>query len=219
MITGVLIVIAVGAVAAIMPQAWYDRMYTIADYEHDASAMGRINAWWFAWNLAKARPLTGGGFETFTPSLFSIYAPNPRQYHDVHSIYFEVLGEHGFVGLVLFLALGFMAWRTATLVAKRARQSPELKWLADLVTMVQVSLIGYAAGGAFLGLAYFDLAYHLVAMIVIAKGLLLARERELAQTAGEQGKPGPDPPPPGFGRGASGVQPAWRRGQRLPARS
>ena len=34
--------------------------------------------------------------------------------------------------------------------------------------MIQVSLVGYGAGGAFLGLAYFDLTYHLMIILVLA---------------------------------------------------
>lgn len=172
LVTGILVAAAVAAVLAIMPPQYYERLATIQTYEQDGSAMGRINAWWFAWNLANDRPVVGGGFEVFRPWLFKIYAPEPDNYHDVHSIYFEMLGEHGFVGLALFLLVFFFTWRSAMAIIKDARKSPELKWMADLAAMVQVSLIGYATGGAFLGLAYFDLPYHLVAIVVILKDLL-----------------------------------------------
>jgi len=72
-----------------MPDAWMQRMGTIKTYEQDGSAMGRINAWHFAFNLALDRPIVGGGFETFQPDLFLKYAPEPENYHDSHSIYFE----------------------------------------------------------------------------------------------------------------------------------
>ena len=166
-----MIAIAVVAVLSVMPAEYYERMNTIKTYEQDQSAMGRINAWWFAFNLALARPLVGGGFETFQPSLFALYAPNPQDYHDVHSIYFEVLGEHGFVGLFLFLSLMWMTWRMAGRVRRAAGLDAGRKWLVDLMAMIQVSLVGYAVGGAFLGLAYFDLYYHLVALVVIANRL------------------------------------------------
>jgi hypothetical protein len=35
--------------------------------------------------------------------------------------------------------------------------------------MVQVSLVGYAVGGAFLSLAYFDLPYNMMVMVVLAR--------------------------------------------------
>ena len=62
--TALLGAIAVALVLAVMPQQWYDRMATIQNYESDQSAMGRINAWKMAFNMAKDRPL-GGGFDSF----------------------------------------------------------------------------------------------------------------------------------------------------------
>jgi len=152
-----------------MPESWHDRMETIETYQQDQSAMGRINAWRFAFNLAKNRPLVGGGNQAFTPDLFARYAPDPDDVHDAHSIYFEVLAEHGFVGLTLFLLLAWFTWRTCSLVAKQARPYPEGQWMADLAGMLQVSLVGFATSGAFLGLAYFDLYYHLIALVVLLK--------------------------------------------------
>jgi probable O-glycosylation ligase (exosortase A-associated) len=162
-----------------MPQSWHDRMQTIVTYQQDASAMGRINAWEFAFNLAKDRPLVGGGNQAFTPDLFARYAPEPDEVHDAHSIYFEVLAEHGFVGLILFLILGWFTWRTCSEVAKQARANPDGQWMADLAGMLQVSLVGYAASGAFLGLAYFDLYYHLIAIVVLLK----VQSRQLGEQA------------------------------------
>jgi probable O-glycosylation ligase (exosortase A-associated) len=173
--TSLLAIIAAALIFSIMPQQWFDRMATINTYEQDASAMGRINAWWMAFNLAKDKPL-GGGFDAFRSEMFQLYAPDPSNTHDAHSIYFEVLGEHGFVGLGLFLLLGLMTWRTASRVIKRARDDPSNRWAADLAAMVQVSIIGYASAGAFLGLAYFDYYYTLVAVIVLCQAVLALQE-------------------------------------------
>ncbi len=144
--TAALGVVAIGLVLSVMPQQWYDRMATIQTYDQDQSAMGRINAWKMAFNMAKDRPL-GGGLESFQDYSFALYAPNPDDVHASHSIYFEVLGEHGFVGLGLFLMLGLMTWRSASWVIGRARRDREKRWAADLAAMVQVSLVGYWAAG------------------------------------------------------------------------
>jgi putative inorganic carbon (HCO3(-)) transporter len=150
-----------------MPSNWFDRMNTIQTYEEDLSAMGRINAWHFAHNLAKARPLVGGGFEAFRPHLFEQYAPIPEQYHDAHSIYFEVLGEQGFVGLFLFISILLSTWFLGSVIRHRTGKDPNLSWAYELASMIQVSLIGYMVGGAFLGVAYFDLLYSLVVIMVL----------------------------------------------------
>lgn len=166
-VTGFYIAIAVAIMGAVMPQAWYDRMGTIKDYQSDGSAQGRINAWHTAFNVAKDR-ITGGGFEMFTPPTFRHYAPEPFDVHDVHSIYFEQIGEQGFIGFSMFITLGVFAWLRARQVIRTCRGDPDRKWAADLAAMVQVSLIGYATGGAFLGLSYFDLPYHLMIIVLLA---------------------------------------------------
>jgi probable O-glycosylation ligase (exosortase A-associated) len=161
--------VAVPLMLSFMPEEWFERLHTIKTYEQDASALGRINAWWFAFNVAVARPLVGGGYQVFDPELFKRYAPEPENFHDAHSIYFQVLGEHGFVGLILFLLLGWLALRSAAWVIRNTKDVAELTWARDLASMVQVSMIGYAVGGAFLGLAYFDLYYHLVAITLLTR--------------------------------------------------
>ncbi len=165
--TGIYMAIAVAIIAAVMPQEWYDRMNTIKTYQEDASAQGRINAWHTAFNVAKAR-ITGGGLDMFQPPTFRQYAPDPWNVHDVHSIYFEMMGEQGFIGFGLFMLLGVLAWLRAQQIIKRCKGDPATKWAADLAAMTQVSLIGYATAGAFLGMSHFDLPYHLMIILVLA---------------------------------------------------
>jgi probable O-glycosylation ligase (exosortase A-associated) len=162
--------ILVGAAALMlpfMPEEWTARMNTINTYQDDASAMGRINAWWMAWNLAW-KNFFGGGFEIYNFGVFSLYAPIPDDVHAAHSIYFQVLGEHGFVGLFLFMLIWILCWFKADRIRKAARNVPEARWAADLSAMCQVSLAGYAVGGAFLSLAYYDLPYNVLIMVVLA---------------------------------------------------
>jgi probable O-glycosylation ligase (exosortase A-associated) len=165
--TGLVMALSVAAILTIMPAEWYQRMNTIDTYQSDASAQGRINAWWTAFNLTKDRPLVGGGFDTFQPAVFKLYAPDPYNVHDVHSIYFEMLGEHGYVGFGLFMLLAWLTWRKGARIIRECGKDPTRKWAADLARMLQVSMIGFATAGAFLGLANFDLYYHLIAIMVM----------------------------------------------------
>lgn len=175
LVTAVFILIASSVVLTTMPEEWWARMNTIKTYEEDGSALGRINAWWLAWNLANSR-LFGGGFETFQAPIFKIYAPEPDRVHDAHSIYFEVLGEHGFVGLIIFLSLVAATWLKCRKILQSTRNRPDLIWVRDLIQMIQVSFVAYLVGGAFLGMAYFDYLYHLVALVVVAHSLALPRQ-------------------------------------------
>lgn len=154
------------ALLSFMPESWHDRMATIQTYEQDGSAMGRINAWQMAWNLATSN-FFGGGFSIYTHEVFARYAPNPNHFAVAHSIYFSVLGEHGFVGLFLFLLMWILVWRSAGRLRVQGRKQPQTQWLSDLGAMCQVSLVGYAVGGAFLSLAYFDLPYNILILVVL----------------------------------------------------
>jgi putative inorganic carbon (HCO3(-)) transporter len=176
--TGLAVIAMVVIVSLIMPPQWFDRMNTIDEYKEDNSAMGRINAWQFAINVATHNVL-GGGFNCFSMRQFAIYAPNPLDYHVAHSIFFQVLGDHGFVGLALFLVLMLLAWRTGTRVIKFCNHAAELKWASDLAKMSQVCLIGFAVSGAFLSLAYFDLYYDFIIILVaLEKLLMLNRDKQ-----------------------------------------
>lgn len=158
-------VVVAPALLGLMTQEWEARMASIQTYEEDQSAMGRINAWWMAFNLAKHN-VFGGSFETATREFFLQYAPNPDFIQGAHSIYFQVLGQHGFIGLFLYLAIGISTWRTCNRIRLMTNGVPEKQETYLLASMVQVSLAGFAVGGAFLGLAYFDVPYFLMAVVV-----------------------------------------------------
>lgn len=179
-IFGVGLVFAAVVSLAFLPQEWFARMQTIETYDKDESAMGRINAWAMAWNLAADRPLTGGGFMVYEPPVFERYAPNPLDIHAAHSIYFQVLGEHGWVGFLIWMAIWFYTWRTATWLKRYGNKSGSTAWCSDLGSMCQVSLVGFFVGGAFLSLAYFDLPYNLLVMVVATKAWVL-RETAVAK--------------------------------------
>lgn len=179
--TGVVVLLLVPLVLTMMPQQWFARMDSIGEYQADGSAMGRVNAWHFAMNVATQNPL-GGGFKTFTPRMFQLYAPNPTDVHAPHSLYFQVLGEHGFVGLLLFVTFLILAWRTGSRVQRFCKGKPELQWGADLASMCQVSLIGYCTGGAFLTLAYADLLYDVVIILVLLEKILILQSAQPVRT-------------------------------------
>jgi probable O-glycosylation ligase (exosortase A-associated) len=170
----VLVTIAVVLGTLIVPAQWSERMGTIQTYQEDRSAMGRINAWRTALNLALDRPLVGGGFEALlTGYVFRRYAPDPDDMHDVHSIYFEMLGEQGFIGFALYLILIGSSFTTLMGLKRLLRRNPEIEWARYYPDMLQVSMIAYLVGGSFLGRAYFDMFYQLLIVISIMRRLLL----------------------------------------------
>jgi probable O-glycosylation ligase (exosortase A-associated) len=166
-VVGVILVILVPTFLTFMPDAWWDRMGTIQTYEQDSSATARLNSWQFGWNMAAAKPIVGGGFQSFQQDAFTKWAPDPTRVWDSHSIWISILAEHGFVGLTIFVAFWVSAWRLAGRIIRATRNIEDYRWASDLAAMIQVSCIGYWVGGAFLSLAYWDFPYILVAVLVL----------------------------------------------------
>jgi putative inorganic carbon (HCO3(-)) transporter len=176
--TGVAMLLLAPVIFFSMPDKWVGRMASIDDYQEDASAMGRINSWKFAINVANDLP-TGGGFGVFTPKMFHVYAPEPERFHVAHSIYFQVLGDHGYIGLLLYLLLFLCTWRTGSRVIRHCEGKPELVWATKLARMCQVSIIGFMMAGAFLSMPYYDLLYYIVVILVaLEKVLILAPQAD-----------------------------------------
>jgi probable O-glycosylation ligase (exosortase A-associated) len=161
-------IIGITAMAIYAPQSWKERMNPSTDNVLDKSAQGRINAWTFAVNLVADYPFTGGGFGTFTRPLFTLYAPDPLDMHGPHSVYFGILGEHGIPGLFQFLSLIGCSFYSLHEVAKGAKLRGDETALA-YANMFRFSLIGFLTSGLFLGRAYFDYLYTLLACIVILR--------------------------------------------------
>lgn len=182
-VTGIGIVIVAIAGLAFMPDQWFDRMNTIETYQSDDSAQGRLLAWRMAWNLATDR-IVGGGFMIYMKDVYAMYSERSDLVLAAHSIYFQVLGEHGFIGLILFMSIGLSTWLTAGRMKRIGTVNPERRWLADLGGMLQVSCVGYGVAGAFLSLAYFDLPYYFA--VVAALALHIDRKEQAALAKAER---------------------------------
>lgn len=162
---GALIAVIAVVALAFMPEQWAARMSTIDDYQQDTSSLGRLSAWWTAYGIAK-NYVFGAGFEIARAELVAIYSPYPTFVHAAHSIYFLVLGNHGFIGLFMFLAMFGTTWSTATWIRRTTKGKAGQEWCFQLASMCQVSLAAYFVGGAFLSLSYFDLPYYVMTLLL-----------------------------------------------------
>ncbi len=158
-----------------MADSWKKRMETIQTYEQDDSAMSRIYQYKMVMNLAADRPFVGAGFGLDNRVLYQLYSDSPGRVYVVHSVYFQALGEHGYVGLLLYLMIGIVTWRTANRLSRVTRDDPDLQWVGRLMRMTQVSIIGFSVGGTFLGLLHFDYPYYLAGIVAITD--LYVRDR------------------------------------------
>ena len=91
-----------------------------------------------------------------------------------------MLGEHGFVGLALFLLLTFLMWRTGTRII-RSSTNADARWRADLASALQVSMAGFLVGGLTVNIAYWDVYYfELVLLVALARLAQGAASRQVA---------------------------------------
>ncbi len=153
---------------AFMPDSWTDRMDTIQTYEEDSSAMSRIYMWRFAFSYAVDHPIMGGGFDIFyhTPTYVEYNIP-PEHRRAVHSNYFQVLGEHGFVGLFIYLSIFITCIIQSNKWGKRAIANASTRGAGYLLYAVQFTVVGYAVNGLVINLAYLDLIYFVITMQIL----------------------------------------------------
>ena len=162
----------------LLPEAWFERMESInpssssssssSRGESPAAGQARLRTWEVSYLLALDHPLVGAGFRPFTRATFAQYMPEYLEVHgrpqDSHSIFFQVLAEHGFPGLALYVALLAATWWRLRRLRRRTRGDPSLRWIFNCCDMLEVSLAGYVVSGIFLSLSYFDLYYYIVAV-------------------------------------------------------
>jgi len=191
--------VAIMAAAALLmyqlaPATWFARIDTISAAENgqDSSFNGRLVAWHIAEDIAQDRPFYGAGFHAMQdPRVWSTYArdltesalatdPDSDVAHAraAHSIYFEVLGDLGYTGLLLFVWMILAAIFACHRTRRMARSRPDLAWAVQLAAMIEASLLIYLLAGAALSMAYFELLYILLALASVTRRLV---SRELAR--------------------------------------
>lgn len=173
-------VIAVGVVAtvvfALLPENYLSRMGTISDATSDDSFSIRLLAWKINYLMAIDHPFLGNGlyaslnWQNWSSHLgeattWLFPSPLVLKTFVAHSIYFQVLGDTGFVGLFLFVGMLATALVKTIQTQRVVRRDPALEWSGDLARATQISLAVYCVSGAALSLVYFELLYILLAMI------------------------------------------------------
>lgn len=164
-----------GSVVALVPDKLFDRFDTIQSYEEDWSAMQRLQAWGVAWNMALERPLIGMGFRNaeIPPALWLSYAnwvePWANSPRVAHSIFFQVIGQQGFLGAGIYFSMILFTILTLLRVYRRATRVESTVWMRDIAWALLVGMFGFLLAGAFLDMAYFTLVYAFIAMAVIMR--------------------------------------------------
>ncbi len=173
-------IIAVAVMAmivfALLPADYLTRVSTISDATSDDSFSIRLLAWKINYLMALDHPILGNGlyaslnWQNWSSHLgeattWLFPSPLVMKTFVAHSIYFQVLGDTGFLGLFLFLCMLGAAMVKTIQTQRIARNDPALEWAGDLARATQISLAVYCVSGGALSLVYFELLYILLAMI------------------------------------------------------
>ena len=162
-------------------QDWLERMQTINEATEDGSFMSRIMAWKLSIILAINHPVFGGGFNAVAwgptwlgllqqfSMLDFIPTPVPSSIYVAHSIYFQVLGDVGFVGFFWYTSILWFTFRGLTVVRKKSLEP----WVASLAVYTQLSFVAFLVAGAALSSPYNDLFLLMVAITILLKRRLL----------------------------------------------
>jgi len=189
------LIAAIGVVAVpFLPSAFVARMGTIKTYKADESASTRLAVWQWTWNYAKTHPF-GGGFDMYRQDVLNYdlvtaegsgnnltlkHTPTTDRARAYHSSYFEMLGEQGWPGILLWGGLNVIGIIRMELLRRRYRKAPpEDAWIAPLAGALQSALLIYLLGAAFVGIAFQPFIYQLIGA-QIGLDTYLARKRSEA---------------------------------------
>jgi putative inorganic carbon (hco3(-)) transporter len=162
-------------VISFAPAAWMSRMGDFASGNLDSSANMRLTSWTVAWRLVQDYPM-GGSFDAVpNVDVYRRYQPRPLPDNapssGPHSIYFQLLGDHGFIGLGIFLLLMASCLWTLFRVRRAAQKIPRARSLIVYCLMVETSILAFLVSGAFLGVVYLDVIYQMVGLTIVLKML------------------------------------------------
>lgn len=153
---------------------WGNRMSTIETYNTDSSAMGRIKVWQWTIDYVGTHPL-GGGFNAYVYNrILGVSPDGETQYlpegqiggKAFHSIYFEVLGEQGIPGFIMYYLMVVLTLAKLFKLKRTWKDDPGMGWVAALANAMITMVMVFLAGGSFVGIAYQPYIFYLVGLTV-----------------------------------------------------
>ena len=153
---------------------WGSRMSTIETYNSDGSAMGRIKVWQWTVEYIGSHPL-GGGFDAYLHNRILGAGPDGETQYlpdgqiggkAFHSIYFEVLGEQGIPGFIMYYLMVALTLMKLFKLKKTWKDDPGLGWVSALANAMVTMIMVFLAGGSFVGIAYQPYIFYLVGFTV-----------------------------------------------------
>lgn len=175
------------ALLPLLPEAYWDRMRTITteDEEADSSVQGRYHFWYVARLIAADHPVLGVGTSGFQ-AVYNAYDPTRGAFgrnRAVHSMWFGLLADQGYVGFMLFCTIFALALRAGGRARALAKGRPELVELFAYGGACQTALITVAVGGSFLSYHYVEVLWHFIGFSFAAEAIAVRATRTETVTA------------------------------------
>jgi putative inorganic carbon (HCO3(-)) transporter len=146
--------------------AWLGRMGTISGLgTTEDSGMTRILVWKWTLGYAIEHPF-GGGFGAYVASRIEFPDGSVVFGRAFHSIWFEVLGEQGWIGVGLFIGLAALSFFSLRRASRLARTLPDMVWCVDLAHALQAGLVTFLACGTFVGIAFQPMFWYFTALSI-----------------------------------------------------
>jgi probable O-glycosylation ligase (exosortase A-associated) len=156
-----------------LPERVVSRYGDFKNYDQEGSAQSRLWNWEFCTRVGLGNPLHGGGFDYYSINAYLQYFPEflehwPGKVWSCHSMWLTVLGEHGLPGMALWLLLIGNCLFSIRRIRAYAKKEQDPFWLHH-ADMLLGAFVAYMVAGTFLDMAYFDLFYQLVAVVIVSK--------------------------------------------------
>jgi putative inorganic carbon (hco3(-)) transporter len=165
--TSVVLVGSLLLLLPLLPDRYWDRMETISvDNEGDSSAQGRLHFWSVAQRMANEHPLLGVGTSGFQ-AVYNAYDPSGGAFgrsRAVHSMWFGVLAEQGYVGLIMLCSILILAFRACGRARKASIGVPDRQDILALSGALQTALVTVCVGGTFLSYHYVEILWHFIGL-------------------------------------------------------
>jgi O-antigen ligase len=148
---------------------------TLKEDEADSSINGRLHFWAVAIDMAQSNPWFGVGYGAYNLS-YDAYDFSSGAFgtsRSVHSAYFGVLAELGYLGAILYLLVFLSAFHSCSRVRKLARGNPALSELGLSAMALQTGIIVFLVGGAFVPKAYNEMIWHYIGLSIILERLAM----------------------------------------------
>jgi probable O-glycosylation ligase (exosortase A-associated) len=186
LVAGVVLFLLLPALPHLLPQRVVHRYDTLENYDADESAQSRFWNWELCRRVGMANPLTGGGFSYYSLEAYIRYYPEfmdrwPGKVWSCHSMWLTIFGEHGFPGFLLWAGLIVSCFLSLRWLRRTAsNDDADGERVTQMANTLESALVAFMTAGSFLDIAYFEMFYYLIAILIALKQIVATAHSKAA---------------------------------------